>query len=47
MIKNGGGRILNVSSTAAVAPGPLQAEYYATKAYLTSFKQCALVRIKR
>lgn len=31
------GRILNVSSTAALMPGPLQAVYYATKAYVTSF----------
>ncbi|MDX1496101.1 MAG: SDR family oxidoreductase [Salinisphaeraceae bacterium] len=31
------GRILNVSSTAALLPGPLQAVYYATKAYVTSF----------
>lgn len=31
------GRILNVSSTASIMPGPLQAVYYATKAYVTSF----------
>ncbi len=31
------GRVLNVSSTAALMPGPLQAVYYATKAYVTSF----------
>ena len=31
------GRILNVSSTASLMPGPLQAVYYATKAYVTSF----------
>lgn len=31
------GKILNVSSTAALCPGPLQAVYYATKAYVTSF----------
>ncbi|MEL6651835.1 MAG: SDR family oxidoreductase, partial [Bacteroidota bacterium] len=31
------GRILNVSSTASLLPGPLQAVYYATKAYVTSF----------
>jgi short-subunit dehydrogenase len=28
---------LNVSSTASLVPGPLQAVYYATKAYVTSF----------
>ncbi len=31
------GRILNVSSTASLLPGPLQAVYYATKAYVTFF----------
>jgi short-subunit dehydrogenase len=31
------GRILNVSSTASLMPGPLQAVYYASKAYVTSF----------
>ncbi|MDR2166683.1 MAG: SDR family oxidoreductase [Clostridiales bacterium] len=36
-IKRDAGKILNVSSTAALMPGPLQAVYYATKAYVTSF----------
>lgn len=31
------GKILNVSSTASLLPGPLQAVYYATKAYVTFF----------
>ena len=31
------GRILNVSSTASLMPGPLQAVYYATKAYAAYF----------
>jgi len=31
------GKVLNVSSTASLIPGPLQAVYYATKAYVTSF----------
>ena len=31
------GRILNVSSIASLMPGPLQAVYFATKAYVTSF----------
>lgn len=35
-ISRGSGKVLNVSSTAAMTPGPLQAEYYATKAYVTS-----------
>ena len=36
-VARGAGRVLNVSSTAAVMPGPLQACYYATKAYVTSW----------
>lgn len=36
-ITRGSGRVLNVSSTAAGTPGPLQAVYYATKAYVTSW----------
>ena len=37
MVKRNSGRILNVSSTASFLPGPLQAVYYATKAYVTFF----------
>lgn len=37
MIARGSGKVLNVSSTAATMPGPLQAVYYATKAYVTSW----------
>lgn len=36
-VARGAGRVLNVSSTAAVMPGLLQACYYATKAYVTSW----------
>ena len=36
-VKRNSGKILNVSSTASLLPGPLQAVYYATKAYVTSF----------
>ncbi|GGC72730.1 short-chain dehydrogenase [Paraburkholderia caffeinilytica] len=39
MVQRKRGRILNVSSTASFMPGPLQAVYYATKAYVTSFTQ--------
>ena len=39
MIARKQGKILNVSSTASFIPGPLQAVYYATKAYVTSFTQ--------
>lgn len=35
-VKRNNGRILNVSSTASLMPGPLQAVYFATKAYVTS-----------
>lgn len=35
-IAQGGGKILNNSSTAALVPGPLQAVYFATKAYVAS-----------
>ncbi|MFI5504913.1 SDR family NAD(P)-dependent oxidoreductase [Corynebacterium kutscheri] len=37
MIQRGSGKVLNVSSIAALAPGPLQAVYFATKAYVTSW----------
>lgn len=39
MVERKRGKILNVSSTASFLPGPLQAVYYATKAYVTSFSQ--------
>ena len=39
MVKRGAGRILNVSSTASYMPGPLQATYFATKAYVSSFSK--------
>lgn len=39
MVERNEGQILNASSTASFMPGPLQAVYYATKAYVTSFTQ--------
>lgn len=39
MVEQGGGKILNVSSTAAHMPGPLQATYFATKAFVSSFSK--------
>lgn len=39
MAANGGGKILNVSSTASFMPGPYQAVYFATKAFVTSYSQ--------
>lgn len=39
MITRGSGKVLNVSSIASLTPGPLQAVYFATKAYITSWSQ--------
>ena len=39
MVARGGGRILNVGSTAGMMPGPMQATYFATKAFVNSFSQ--------
>ena len=39
MVAQGGGKILNVGSTAGFMPGPLQAIYFATKAFVNSFSQ--------
>ena len=36
-VKRNSGKILNTSSTASLMPGPLQAVYFATKAYVTFF----------
>ena len=45
-VKQGSGRVLNVSSSAAMTPGPLQAEYYATKAYITSLSNAIAYEVK-
>lgn len=39
MAAGGAGKILNVGSTAGYIPGPYQAVYYATKAFVNSFTQ--------
>lgn len=39
MVSRNYGRILHVASTAAFLPGPLQAVYFATKAFVVSFSQ--------
>ncbi len=39
MVARGEGHVINVSSTAAFQPGPLQAVYYATKAFVLSFSE--------
>lgn len=46
MVKRGAGKILNVSSTASFLPGPLQAVYYASKAFVTSFSQAIAEELK-
>jgi short-subunit dehydrogenase len=39
MVNRNSGKILLVASTAAFIPGPLQAVYYATNAFVVSFSQ--------
>ena len=39
MAIQGSGKILNVGSTAGMMPGPLQATYFASKAFVNSFSQ--------
>ena len=39
MIERNQGRILQVASVAGLVPGPLQAVYFATKAYVVSLSQ--------
>ncbi|WED21151.1 SDR family oxidoreductase [Vibrio sp. JC009] len=46
MVARNNGRVLNVSSTASFIPGPLQAVYYATKAYVTSFTQAVAEEVR-
>lgn len=47
MIENGGGKILNTASTAGFIPGPLQATYFATKAFVVSFSQALDQELRR
>ena len=46
MVKNGEGKILNISSLAAFQPGPLMALYYATKSYVLSFSEAIANELK-
>jgi short-subunit dehydrogenase len=46
MIARGRGRVLNLASTAAFMPGPLQAVYFATKAYVLSFSEALAVELE-
>ena len=45
-ITKNSGKILNVSSTASLMPGPLQAVYFATKAYVASFSNAIAEELK-
>ncbi|MCH4889557.1 SDR family oxidoreductase [Acidaminobacter sp. JC074] len=45
-VKRNSGKILNTSSTAGEMPGPLQAVYYATKAYVTSFSNALSIELE-
>ncbi len=46
MLQRGNGRIMNISSVAALGPGPLMSVYYATKAYLVSFGTAVAYELK-
>lgn len=46
MVERGQGRILNVGSTAGFMPGPNQAIYFATKAFVKSFSEALAQELK-
>jgi hypothetical protein len=46
MVGQGGGRILNVASTAGFVPGPNMAVYHATKAYVLSLTEAVAVELQ-
>ena len=46
MIRKGSGRIMNVSSLAALQPGPLMNVYYASKAYIHFFTEALANEVK-
>lgn len=46
MTRQGGGRILNVASTAAFMPGPNMAVYHATKAYVLSLSEAVAEELR-
>jgi len=46
MVVRGKGKILNVASTAAFQPGPLMAEYYASKAYVLSLSEAVAYELR-
>jgi len=46
MVDRGAGKILNVSSVASKSPGPWQAVYHGTKAYVQSFTEAIRSEVK-
>ncbi len=46
MVKRKEGKILNISSVASLLAGPLQAVYFASKAYVTSFSNALYEELK-
>jgi uncharacterized protein len=46
MARHGRGRILNVGSVAGMVPGPHQAVYFATKAFVNSFSQALAAELR-
>lgn len=46
MLERGEGRILNLSSVASKAPGPLQSVYHGTKAFVQSFTEAIRDEVK-
>ena len=46
MVTRRTGKILNVSSTASLMPGPLQAVYFATKAFVTSLSNALAYELR-
>jgi short-subunit dehydrogenase len=46
MLKNNEGKILNTASTAGFIPGPLQATYFATKAFVVSLTKATHFEIR-
>lgn len=47
MAERGHGKILNVGSSAGFMPGPMQATYFATKAFVNSFSQALDHELRR
>jgi short-subunit dehydrogenase len=46
MVRNGEGKILNLSSVASKSPGPWQAVYHGTKAFVQSFTEAIREEVK-